>query len=101
MENEQKHIKNTLQNNDKMDWRPMIFFYVKTTSWIILPLIFSLFAGSYVSKTFGSQFLYFTFVMLGFGITCFGIYREVKVYKKSIDKMEELVKLKESNLNNK
>ena len=91
MENEQKNIENTLQNKDKMDWRPMIFFYVKTTSWIILPLIFSLLAGRYVSKTVGSQFLYFIFVMIGFGITCFGIYREVNLYKKKLDK-EILIK---------
>ena len=73
-------------NNEKMDWRPVIFFYIKTTSWIIFPLLLGLLGGSYVKKSFGSQTLFFLLLMLGFGITCYGIYREVKQYKKTLEK---------------
>lgn len=65
-------------------WKPVILFYAKTTSWIIFPLILGIFAGKYVSKTVGSQVLFFIFLMLGFAVSCFGIYREIKEYKKNL-----------------
>jgi len=61
-----------------MNWQPVIVFYVKTTSWIILPLVIGLIAGNFTE----SQTLFFIFLIIGFGITCFGIYKEVKGYKK-------------------
>ena len=67
-------------------WRPIMIFYIKATSWIALPLILAVFAGNYVSKSIGSQTIFFIFVMIGFGITCFGIYREIKKYKNDLDK---------------
>jgi hypothetical protein len=66
-------------------WRPIMFFYVKTTSWIVFPLVLAVFSGKYVGESFGSQSLFFLFVILGFLITCLGIYREIKKYKKSLD----------------
>ena len=80
MENETK------QDENKMKWKPIISFYVKTTGWIALPLLFALFTGQYVKKSFGSQSLFFVFIMIGFGITCFGVYQEIKNYKKSLEK---------------
>ena len=77
------------QNSKKREdawWRPIMFFYVKTTSWIIFPLILAIFAGKYVSQSIGSQTVFFLFIMLGFVITCWGIYREIKQYKKDLDK---------------
>jgi len=66
-------------------WKPVLFFYVKTTSWIIFPLLVGVLGGVYVSKSTGSQILFFICMMLGFGVTCFGIYREIKNYKKLLD----------------
>ncbi|HEV7701904.1 MAG TPA: hypothetical protein VGO63_00440 [Candidatus Paceibacterota bacterium] len=67
-----------------MNWTPVLVFYIKTTSWIIIPLVLGLFLGKYVSQSAGSQALFFLFLMLGFGITCFGIYREIQNYKKTL-----------------
>jgi len=74
-------------NSNKNDvwWKPIMFFYVKTTSWIIIPLILAVLVGSYASKSTGSQTLLFILVMVGFGISCFGTYREIKKYKKSLN----------------
>ncbi|MEI6580581.1 MAG: hypothetical protein WCO07_00195 [bacterium] len=65
-------------------WKPVVVFYVKTTSWIIIPLILAVFLGKYVSESIGSQFIFFICLMIGFGITCFGIYREINQYKKDL-----------------
>jgi len=58
-----------------------MIFYVKTTSWIVLPLVIGLIAGKFTEN----QTLFFIFLMLGFGITCFGIYKEIKQYKKQLE----------------
>ncbi len=62
-------------------YRPVMFFYVKTTSWIIFPLIIGLIAGRFTEN----QILFFVCLILAFGITCAGIYREIKDYKKSLN----------------
>ena len=76
-------------------FKSVMIFYVKTTSWIIFPLVLASFLAKYVSKTTGSQVLFFIIVIAGFGITCFGIYREIKGYKKGLDK-----EIKENKQNN-
>ncbi len=72
-------------HNETSWWKPVMIFYVKTTSWIIFPLLIGVLGGQYVSKSVGSQVIFFVFVILGFLITCLGIYREIKNYKKSLD----------------
>ncbi|MEJ0002149.1 MAG: hypothetical protein WDN09_03180 [bacterium] len=67
--------------NGKMDWTPMILFYAKTTSWIVLPLVIAILLGKKVAPAY-----YFLFVIAGFGVTCYGIYKEIKAYKKQLDK---------------
>jgi hypothetical protein len=76
---------NSNKKSDKSWLKPVLIFYVKTTSWIIFPLLLGVLGGNYVSKSVGSQVLFFVFVMLGFLITCFGIYREIRQYKKGLD----------------
>jgi len=66
-------------------WKPVMIFYVKTTSWIIFPLVLAFLIGNYFSKSVGSQTLFLVCVMAGFGISCFGIYREIKQYKKDLE----------------
>ena len=86
-ENSNLNKENIGEYKDGKDWwKPVMFFYVKTTSWIIIPLVIGFFGGNHVSKTVGSQVLFFVFVVLGFLVTCLGIYREIKQYKKSLEK---------------
>ena len=68
-----------------MNWKPVMIFYAKTTSWIVLPLVIGLIAGKFTE----SQTLFFLFLITGFGITCFGIYREIKEYKKDLNKNKQ------------
>lgn len=64
-----------------MDWKPVYIFYAKITSWIIIPLVIALVLNRYIK----AESLYFVLVMLAFGLTCYGIYGEVKKYKKTLD----------------
>lgn len=70
-------------NKSKMDWKPIIIFYAKTTSWIIFPLILAVLASNYLNKS-GNQTVFLVFLMIGFGVTCSGVYKEIKQYKKTL-----------------
>ncbi|MEO5634987.1 MAG: hypothetical protein ABIS26_01395 [Candidatus Paceibacterota bacterium] len=77
---------NKTTNKEKAWWQPVMIFYVKTAGWIMIPLLVALFLGNYVKETTQSQALFFGSIMLGFAITCYGIYREIKTYKKDLEK---------------
>ncbi len=66
---------------EKMDWKPILIFYAKTTGWIIIPLVLAIVISKKIAPT-----LYLLFILVGFGITCFGIYKEIKKYKNSLNK---------------
>ena len=68
-----------------MNWQPVIIFYVKTTAWVVLPLVIGLIVGNFTKN----QMFFFISLMVGFFITCFGIYREVKQYKKQLEQNEK------------
>lgn len=73
------------KKNDKVWLKPVLIFYIKTTSWIIFPLVIGILGGQYVGKSTGSQIIFFVFMILGFLVTCLGIYREIRQYKKGLD----------------
>lgn len=79
------NIDNKNINKDKKWYMPAFYFYGKVTSWILVPLFVAFFGGKYVKNTTGSQILFFIFVFVAFCITCFGIYREIKIYKKNVE----------------
>lgn len=85
-ENKDNLIKENKVENEKHYWRPVMVFYAKTTAWIILPLALAILINQYFGKSTGSQSLFLAFIMAGFGITCFGMYKEIKKYRKDLDK---------------
>ena len=66
-----------------MNWKPVMIFYAKTTAWVIIPLVLAVLLGNYIGQS--NQALFFGCIMIGFGITCNGIYKEIKEYKKTLN----------------
>ncbi len=77
------------KNTNSEIWRPVMIFYAKTTSWIIFPLAIAFFLGKYFKANIGGQVLFFICVGVGFLITIYGIYREIKIYQKDLEKKEK------------
>mgnify|MGYP001562307017 CR=1 FL=1 len=77
--------KNNLNKGESW-YRPVMVFYAKTTSWVILPLVIAVLLSKFTS--FGQNW-FFILVMLGFGVTCSGIYREIKDYKKQLEQSDK------------
>ncbi|MEK7588217.1 MAG: hypothetical protein AAB438_00165 [Patescibacteria group bacterium] len=71
-------------NQNNPWWKPAMFFYAKVTSWIIFPILISVLLSKYFLDN--NQILFFVLIVLSFGLTCFGIYKEIKIYKRDIDK---------------
>jgi hypothetical protein len=76
---EKKEDKNKL-------WRPVFLFYGKTTIWIIGPLLIGLFLGGYLREVFEKQIYFILSVFIAFFVTIFGIYKEIKEYKETLNK---------------
>ncbi len=78
-----KNEENQFSENNPW-WKPAMFFYAKVTSWIIFPVLVALMFSKYFLR--GNQTLFFVLMFLGFIISCYGIYKEIKKYKKDIEK---------------
>lgn len=81
MEDKGENLKENKKKSNYEVFRPVLIFYAKTTSWIILPLV----AGLIVKKYFTPQ-LSLVIMLVAFLITCYGIYREIKQYKQELAK---------------
>ena len=77
--------KNKLNKNNSY-LKPVLIFYAKTTSWIIFPLLLAVLIGNHFNKLPQGQTLFLVCIMAGFGISCSGIYQQIKQYKKDLDK---------------
>ena len=73
------------KKNDYAYLQPVMMFYAKVTSWIIAPVGIAIL----VVKMTERNDLFFGVVILGFIITIYGIYREIKKYKKDLDKEDK------------
>ncbi len=82
----------TMENKNNSIWQPVLTFYAKVTSWVILPLIFALIFEKYLNKEANSQILFFIVLTSAFLVTCFGIYKEIKKYKLDIEREENYKK---------
>jgi hypothetical protein len=81
-----------MENNKKQKtnseiFKPVMLFYAKTTSWVIFPLILGIILARVGHF---DQTVFFGVIMVGFGVTCFGIYREIKGYKKELEKKDKV-----------
>ncbi|MBU0612025.1 hypothetical protein KKA39_01260 [Patescibacteria group bacterium] len=67
----------------KNHWKKQVlYFYVKTTGWILIPVILAVVLHKYALN--GEKL--FVILGLSFIITIFGIWLEIKKYKKDLEK---------------
>lgn len=67
-------------------WRPAMFFYFKTTAWIVVPIGVGLLVNYLVRnlKPGWNNSLLFLSMVIAFIITAIGIYKEIKEYQHEI-----------------
>ena len=74
------------QKTNKQIYQPVMVFFAKTTSWVAVPAILALLIKKYLNI---SQILFFIIIGLAFVLTIFGIYKEIKDYKKTLEKNDK------------
>lgn len=79
-----KQEKNKEEEDDDW-WRPAMFFYIKVTSWIVVPIIVAFLLKRFALGGMMSQIGFFVLIAIGFLISCFGIYREINIYKDEVN----------------
>lgn len=86
------HPRSPMEDNKKTNrdiYKPVLIFYAKTTSWTIFPALLCVLFWRYFGESLGSQISFFVVIFIGFGITVYGIYREINIYKKNLEKEEK------------
>lgn len=73
------------KKNDYAYLQPVMMFYAKVTSWIIAPVGIAIL----VIRITKRSDLFFIAVIIGFLITIYGIYCEIKKYKKNLEKQDK------------
>lgn len=66
-------------------WKPAMFFYAKVTSWIIIPVVLAWSFEKFFIKN-DNPIIFFLLILISFCFTCYGIYKEIKIYKEKVDK---------------
>lgn len=86
---EQAHMGVSSEKN-KNEWlRPVLFFYGKVTGYICGSALLSIFLGKFLGNYFQNDFWIITCIGLGFLVSIYGIYREIKTYKNDLEKEEK------------
>ncbi|MFA6325518.1 MAG: AtpZ/AtpI family protein [Candidatus Paceibacterota bacterium] len=82
-----------MENNNKIKkpwWRDGVIIFVKVSSYIAFPVIIASFVGKSLDKKYNTEpFIFFILITIAFGSTMFLIWKEMKTYKKKIEKEEK------------
>lgn len=70
-------------------WRDGVIIFIKVSGYIAFPIILASFLGKFLDKKYNSNPLFFLIsIAIAFCLTIFLIWKEMKIYKKKIDRKE-------------
>lgn len=71
----------------KSNWVPALRVFGQISTWIVIPIVISLVAGKKLDRYFDTEpILFLSLAFLGFLVSCFGIWKVMKVYIEEIKK---------------
>ncbi len=81
-----------MENNKDLEkpwWRDGMIIFVKVSSYIAVPIILASFLGKFLDKKYNTgNLLFYILIALAFLTTIYMIWKEMKIYKKKIEKQE-------------
>jgi len=71
-------------------WRDGVIVFTKVSAYIAVPVIIASYAGKYLDQKYNNpnNLIFFILVSIAFLSTIYLIWKEMKVYKKKMDKEE-------------
>ena len=76
------------KNFEKPWWREGVILFTKVSSYIAVPIILASFTGKFLDKKYNTNYIFYVFIVIAFISTLLLIWREMKVYKKNLDRQE-------------
>ena len=72
-------------------WREGVIIFVKVSAYIAVPVILASYFGMYLDKKYDTgNLIFLCLVALAFILTIYLIWNEMRIYKKKIEKEENL-----------
>jgi len=84
-----------MKNNDIKEvwWKEGVTIFVKVSSYIVFPIIIASFAGKYFDNKYNTgSSIFYILIAIAFLSTIYLIWREMKIYKKKLNKEENQIK---------
>ena len=79
------------KNNKIPWWRDGVIIFVKVSAYIAAPVVIASFAGKYLDQKYNTgNLLFLVLICIAFLSTIYLIWKEMKIYKKKIEKEENL-----------
>ncbi|HAQ02791.1 TPA: hypothetical protein DEP30_02910 [Candidatus Nomurabacteria bacterium] len=79
------------KNNKIPWWRDGVIIFVKVSAYIAAPVVIASFAGKYLDQKYNTgNLLFLVLIGIAFLSTIYLIWKEMKIYKKKIEKEENL-----------
>ena len=81
-----------MENKDieKPWWRDGVILFARVSSYIAVPIILASFAGKFLDKKYDTEpFLFYICIIVAFISTLLLIWKEMRDYKKKIEKEEK------------
>lgn len=73
---------------EKPWWRDGVLLFTKVSAYIAIPVVIASLIGKSLDKKYNTNYIFYLFIAIAFISTIFLIWKEVKVYKKNLDKEE-------------
>jgi len=71
-------------------WKPAVELLSEVSTWIVVPIVCALIFGKMLDAHFGTKpRIFLIFAVIGFLVTCFGMFRIIKNYMKNLQDTEE------------
>lgn len=82
-----------MENNKNLKqpwWRDGVIIFTKVSSYIAIPIIIASLLGKFLDKKYHTEnLLFYIFIAFAFLSTIYLIWKEMKIYKKKIEKEEK------------
>ncbi len=77
------------KNNNAPWWRDGVIIFAKVSAYIAFPVIIASYAGKYLDQKYNTgNFMFLGLIVIAFISTTYLIWKEMKIYKKKIEKEE-------------
>lgn len=78
------------KSTQKPWWRDGVVIFIRVSTYIVIPIIIASLVGNFLDKKYNTgSLLFYILIAIAFLFTIYLIWREMKIYKKKIEREEK------------